>query len=365
MIVAGAEGRTVKGFAREDKAMEATDHVFDRIKGCLIGGAVGDALGFPIEFLDEEALFRLYGEDGVTDYELSAGVALFSDDTQMTMFTADGIIVAEREYGEPTEEQIVKSVYESYLGWLSTQDSQYPLPEGVRRSALLRHRRLYSRRGPGQTCLSALSSGVCGSFKRKLNNSKGCGGVMRIAPVALALSQKNASREEICSLAARVAAITHSHRLGYIPASFAALLIDGFLREEEPLTAAEHALSDTKAFFPAWEETEYFCSLIEKAVSLACNEYGQDDLDAIHELGLGWVAEETVAIALYCTLRHTNDFKQAVIAAVNHGGDSDSTGAVAGNFIGALVGYGAIPQELTEALELKDVILELAEELVR
>ena len=87
------------------------------------------------------------------------------------------------------------------------------------------------------------------------------------------------------------------------------------------------------------------------------------DIDAIHMLGEGWVAEETLAIAIYCALKYQNDFKKAVVSAVNHKGDSDSTGAVTGNILGAYLGMSAIPNEYLENLELKNVILELADDL--
>ena len=89
----------------------------------------------------------------------------------------------------------------------------------------------------------------------------------------------------------------------------------------------------------------------------------EDDLDNIHQLGQGGVAEETLAIALYCALRYQDDFSAGMIAAVNHSGDSDSTGAVAGNILGAWVGYQAIEEKWKQDLELSDVILEIADDL--
>ena len=81
------------------------------------------------------------------------------------------------------------------------------------------------------------------------------------------------------------------------------------------------------------------------------------------KLGGGWVAEETVAIAVYCSLAHFNDFEKAMVAAVNHGGDSDSTGAVTGNLLGVVFGYEALPDFYKEDLELHDVILHIADDL--
>ena len=86
-------------------------------------------------------------------------------------------------------------------------------------------------------------------------------------------------------------------------------------------------------------------------------------MENIHELGEGWVAEEAFAIALYCSLRYQNDFSKAIIAAVNHKGDSDSTGAIAGNIAGAFAGYEQMEDKWKQNLELKKVILELADNL--
>ena len=100
---------------------------------------------------------------------------------------------------------------------------------------------------------------------------------------------------------------------------------------------------------------------MQKAVQLAKSDVA--DIDAIHMLGEGWVAEETLAIAIYCALKHSNDFKEAMIASVNHNGDSDSTGAVTGNILGAYLGLSAIPSEYLDSLELREVIIELADDL--
>ena len=101
--------------------------------------------------------------------------------------------------------------------------------------------------------------------------------------------------------------------------------------------------------------------VIDRAVELSENNLS--DLDNIHQLGEGWVAEETLGISLYCALRHQDDFSAGIIAAVNHNGDSDSTGAVTGNILGALLGYAAIDEKWKKNLELADVILEMADDL--
>ena len=342
-------------------------NIADKIKGCFLGGAVGDALGYAVEFYSEDKILETYGKNGITDYALCGGTAMISDDTQMTVFTADGVIRA-AERGLTTVDGFVRCIYESYRNWLYTQDKRYPTGEGVAVSALLQRKEFFSVRAPGCTCLSALRSGRCGSFTEKINDSKGCGGVMRIAPVALLFAQKTAVGEQtVGQVAARAAAITHTHPLGYIPAAFAGILLCKFLRgNTEVFSAVEDALVQTEELFAKEgvdDSLSYFRTLIERAVALAQDKNIADDLDAIRDLGEGWVAEETVAIAVYCTLRYRNDFERAIVASVNHGGDSDSTGAVTGNLMGALLGCSAIPERFLAPLELRDVLENLSDKL--
>ena len=116
-----------------------------------------------------------------------------------------------------------------------------------------------------------------------------------------------------------------------------------------------------KRIFAHAVELPDFLKLIGRAVELS--ESNIADLDAIRKLGQGWVGDEALAIAIYCAMKYDLDFDKAIIAAVNHGGDSDSTGAIAGNILGAYLGLSAIPEKYTKNLELLDVITEIAEDL--
>ena len=59
----------------------------NKYRGCLIGGAVGDALGYAVEFMQDYEIFEKYGTNGITEYSLVNNLAYVSDDTQMTLFT--------------------------------------------------------------------------------------------------------------------------------------------------------------------------------------------------------------------------------------------------------------------------------------
>jgi len=346
----------------------------DYIRGCLVGGAVGDALGYPVEFYSEEQIFRRYGRAGITAYTLDGAThkALISDDTQMTLFTATGILVRDtREAMRGVPHNPRNFVAAAYLDWLFTQQHGFEErnTRDWRQSWLLDVPELYSRRAPGNTCLSALThwetcKRLPGDYlTQRLNRSKGCGGVMRVAPMGLR-PYRFADFAAIDAEGAQLAAITHSHSLGWLPAAALVHIIRRAVYFRHAMTLKEIVLEAVQTvcrLYSTDENIDAFHRLMKTAVALSEND--DDDLTNIHRLGEGWVAEEALAIAVYCALKYQNSFSRAVIAAVNHNGDSDSTGAVTGNIVGAWLGFGKIDNKWKKDLELYDIILELADDL--
>lgn len=184
---------------------------------------------------------------------------------------------------------------------------------------------------------------------------------MRVAPIELFFADTDISYEESYMLAAE-AALTHGHDLGFIPAAALAHIVRAVTENDVLLkTAVNDAVKAMEKLFPFAGHISDFTAIMQKAVQLAETE--TDSLSVIHQLGEGWVVEETLAIAVYCALRYENDFDMALKVAVNHNGDSDSTGAVCGNILGAYTGYNAIPQKYKDSLELNDLIIEIADNL--
>ena len=202
--------------------------MLNKYQGCLLGGAVGDALGYAVEFFADFEIFKKYGENGITEHQLCNGVAQISDDTQMTLFTAEALL-------SPKSNSVISSLHLSYLDWYQTQYNEWKEGE----SGLLAERRLFSSRAPGNTCLSALEKGVCGTIESPINRSKGCGGVMRVAPIALYYHGKGKSQKAVALLAARAAAITHGHPLGYIPAAFFVYILEDILSKKNNRASGE------------------------------------------------------------------------------------------------------------------------------
>ena len=332
-----------------------------RFAGCLLGGAVGDALGAPVEFMKRTEILRKFGPKGITQYAPAyGGLGMITDDTQMTLFTAEGLIrgwVRGCMKGITTYSGVTAH---AYLRWLQTQGERptCDIDFGTDETGwLFQQRELHGRRAPGNTCLAALRA-MKSLGEPARNDSKGCGGVMRVAPVGLfawRLRQQD-SPHDAFRLGAELAALTHGHPTGALTGGVLAVLIlaltDG--------ASLPEALVVSKAILrsePGHEET---LRAIELAETLAAS--GQPHEAAISQLGQGWIAEEALAISIYCALVARN-FKHGVILAVNHDGDSDSTGSITGNLLGAMHGVRAIPAEWLEPLELREVITSLAEDL--
>ena len=337
----------------------------DKFRGCLLGGAAGDALGYEVEFMRAADIFRQFGTSGITEYALHKGVALISDDTQMTLFTAAGLLTCTTrgKLRGVMPDDYCDCIGNNYMDWLQTQESNAPDIDESRESWLMNEPRLYSRRAPGLTCLSALRCSRFGRIEDPLNNSKGCGGIMRVAPIGLYFVGKDVPIEQVDRLGAEAAALTHGHELGWLSSAVLVHIIHQLV--SHPGIRIEQTVSDAldtvENIFPNAEHMGDLRELLEKALGFAASD--MDDLTAIETLGGGWVGEETLAIALYCACKYPHNFDRALIASVNHSGDSDSTGAVLGNILGASLGLGGIPAKYRENLELSDVILEIAEDL--
>lgn len=329
----------------------------DKIKGCLFAGAIGDAMGYKIEFCSWDKIKLLYGENGIQKLPLISGEAIFSDDTQMTLFTCEGILNSKKNNTD-----LIWSIHQAYLNWLKTQGivrkkflfSQHKevevLPETE--SELCKIPKLNVQRAPGNTCISALYSGRMGTLKFPINDSKGCGGVMRTAPLGF-LSSKS------FLFGCETAALTHGHQGGWLPAGMLSDIIWQIIHTDRNIqeiieTALFQAIS-------LWD-TPYvymFLELIQKAIKLSNTD--MPETDAIHSIGEGWTGDEALAIAIYSVLKHPDSVKDTILCAVNHKGDSDSTGAIAGNIIGAYLGFDSIPKEWTEKIELRDLLEDISE----
>lgn len=337
-----------------------------KIEGCLVGGAVGDALGSQIEFLNQLEIKGMYGEKGLTEYVLdtTTGKALISDDTQMSLFTANALLWRlGAVHPIPSYNEAYAYYHSAYMEW-------YRLQKGER---LTEHHcwlcdvpQLASRRAPGSTCLDALSLGFSGLIDDPINNSKGCGAVMRVASIGLlcfASPDQDAALRFAMQEAAAAAAVTHGHPLSWLSAAALVYIVHraAFDSKNGLYEIAQDCCDSLQRVFPEMAaEVDNLNAAIHRAIDLSHRDIS--DAGGISMLGEGWEADESLAIALFCALRHPN-FSAAIIAAANHSGDSDSTASICGNIVGALLGYDAIERKWLDKLEIVDVIQEMADDL--
>jgi len=335
--------------------------------GCLLGGAIGDALGAPIEFMSLNEIRTRYGKDGVKDYvEFSDGHGEFTDDTQMTLFTAEALLRAEQRAMEKGIGGALPIIaHHSYLRWLHTQDVPVRI-ENVKRGVydieegwLIKQKSLFKRRAPGNSCLSALSSGIAGTIENPINQSKGCGTIMRIAPVGLMFAGHN---EHSFKIGCELSAITHGHPSGYLSAGFFASLISDLAIGVELDKAIENAL----VILRKWDNCLETLRAVNSATELfrKVNASGiVPSAEQIEELGQGWIAEEALSMSLFASLVYENDFEKGLLYSINHSGDSDSTGSITGNILGLINGEESINKQWIEKLDAHDIVSQMGEDL--
>ncbi|MDO4571920.1 MAG: ADP-ribosylglycohydrolase family protein [Clostridia bacterium] len=322
--------------------------------GCLLGGAVGDALGYPVEFMNEASIFNQFGRDGIRTLAQAGAPAKISDDTQMTLFAANGIICKILGAGLAPNCP--------YREWLATQgDASHMDDPQEPKMWIYTDLRLHHCRAPGSTCLTAIREHPDGgNMHEPINDSKGCGTVMRAAPFGLSVMDNGYGDDSrvVTRWAARDAALTHGHKTAWAASESLANIIFHIVQYRKPYHVLQNMI-DYGKYCGYGELTPQ----LELAVKLALDR-SVPDLDGIHTLGEGWVAEEALAIAVFCAVRYQHDFAAAIRAAVNHTGDSDSTGAVCGNILGAWLGVDAVRSAFDlDNLELCDLIERIAEDL--
>jgi ADP-ribosylglycohydrolase len=321
-----------------------------RLLGCLLAGAAGDALGAAVEFSNWDSIRRQYGELGIRDMAPAYGrLGAITDDTQMMLFTAEGLIRASvrgtaRGICDPSA-----VVHHALLRWLLTQNLQ-PATKVGRDGWLIKQPELWSRRAPGNTCLTALSASSRFG-EPATNNSKGCGGVMRVAPCAIF--------SDAFELASESAHYSHGHPSGYLAAGLFADILHRLWTDCPTLEQACHSALQKHGQRPGMEETR-------QAVEYVLEQYHQGNCptpERIDRYGGGWIAEEALAIGIWCALC-ADSLEDGIIRAVNHSGDSDSTGLIAGNLLGLIHGPAAIPGRWLAELELREIITRIAADLL-
>ncbi|WP_295409042.1 ADP-ribosylglycohydrolase family protein [uncultured Thiocystis sp.] len=337
------------------QAPHADEAFLDRALGCLLGGAVGDGFGYAVEFDSLGMIQQRFGAAGLREPVLTGGQLRVSDDTQMTLFTLEGLA---RVDADVDSDRLLASLQHAYLDWLATQGGQ--TKGAVVHGTLAKRQAMRRARAPGNTCLSALKAGGHGTPQRPINDSKGCGAVMRVAPLGWVTP---GGRGIIFDRAARAGALTHGHPDGWASAGMLAALIGELCYGKGLRLALQDAKSITAQALAHQGQRANLPQAVQQAEHLAKRRRNATER-AIAEIGQGWVGEEALAIALYAVLT-ANSFEDAIRRATNHSGDSDSTASIAGQIWGAWKGIDSLPMAWVRRLDVLPECLHGVSELAK
>lgn len=299
-----------------------------KARAILLGLALGDALGYAVEFHSLASIKQRYGQGGI---EEPPDPALYSDDTQMTIALAEGLLDAGLN---ATLDAQMEAVSARFIAWKNSPDSN---------------------RAPGKTCIAGVGNLERGLPWREagIADSKGCGSAMRVAPIGFLY---RADPDKLRRVAEASSLLTHRHPAAVaasIAAAYAvALALDGIPTAEYLPRIAQFVDGISEEFEQALRRVGHVGA------------WG-DEERALAHIGEGWVGEEAVAMALYCVLRYPNDYKACVRRAANINGDSDSVACIAGGIMGARLGMSALPIEWQQRLENYAGLVHLADRLER
>ncbi|MBL1079309.1 ADP-ribosylglycohydrolase family protein [Nocardia sp. 2] len=353
----------------------------ERVHGALLGGAVGDALGAPVETMLLRNIQQRFGIQGVNgDPDLYRG--RISDETQMTLFTTEALIrgsvrVRSSMHARARGLGVAATglIQESLLVWLGGQGiavaaQPYPL-----RSSLTMYPELMSYRGPTHATVSAMERvaalrrpGIAlGTREQPINDSKGCAAVVRSAPCGFARSMA-----EAFELGCDSGALTHGNPSGWLPAGVFAATVFGLSAGLELRAALEQARIELVRH-DGHEET---AAALDAAVRLAGEQAvaggPMPEPDSLEALGYGVIGTEALAIAVYSALcaeviggADEQVFRNGVLLSVNHSGDSDATGSLCGALLGARLGVRAVPERWRTPLDATAVIERLSTDFCR
>jgi ADP-ribosylglycohydrolase len=292
----------------------------------LMGLALGDSLGAPVEFMSIHEIKRAYGQQGI---QSPRDPALYTDDTQMTVALTEALLDA--GLNANLDDQM-NAVGKWFIRW---RDHEPP-------------------RAPGRTCLAGVANFERGVDWRQagIAESKGCGSAMRVATIGY-LYQHDERR--LYEVAHASGLITHRH-----PAAIAASLAGAYL---------------VKLALDGVHPRDYmrlvmqFCDGVSDEFDAAILRIGHtlgwiNEEASLKHIGEGWVGEEAIALALYCILRNPDDYEACVCRAANTNGDSDSIACIAGGIMGARLGSpDAMPQMWIDCCENRDYLLDLGEKM--
>lgn len=325
------------------------------IQGCMLGMAVGDAMGAGVDDKTLEGIQADYGPDGLLGYDLANGFAEISSYTQVAAFAMNGVLVGmtRGQFRGPFIPYIAMALKE----WAR---SQYFPRETEHRSCWLCHEpHMRRRRAMDARTLDALTRDVLGTPEKPANNSGGPGTLPAAAVVGLLFSPERMQVSDVGTLGAQTVALTHGEAEAFLSGAALAYAVAGIVQDPESGLETQffNAADAVAAQFSAYPEADLLQKKIKHAASLAKTGL-QEPVDVMEKLEC-LSASEVLCGAIYACLASQEDFDRAMIIAINHSGKSAAVGAVAGALLGARLGVAALPEFYMDCLDAGLVLREL------
>ena len=331
-------------------------------RGCLLGLAVGDAMGYTVDSRNLSQIRADYGPNGLLGYDLVNGRAEVTSYTQLAAFSANGILMGltrNRLTGRQTP--LVRYIGLALREWSRSQRFQTGEPNFCWLSALPDLRR---RRCMDTWMLSVLEKPPLGTMEAPTNRSSHPAALTAVIPLAMLSESMHLSQEEVDHMGAEAVALTHGNPEAFLSGALLTHLLSRVL--QEPSMTLEELIPDTcdalqLQFGRLFTQTTTLRELLQLALMLARNPE-ISAMDAMERLGCHSAAE-VLAGAVYACATCGEDFDAAMITAVNHSGRSAAVGAVTGAILGARLGEEEIPDFYLDGLEIIPVLQSLANDL--
>ena len=330
-------------------------------RGCLLGMAVGDAMGTPVEAKRYQEICEAYGPKGLRGYDTANGLADISSYTQIALFACNGLLVSVSR-GHLDAPKGMRYVAQALKEWARVQHMPRS-PERrlcwVSRVSQLRRRRIMDAR-----TLDALTREVLGTPGKPANQGAGPGTLPAAVAVGLYFHPDRMGFQEIGWMGAQAVALTHGDPLAFLSGAVLAYITAGLVHapecplEEQILQAGQTVLTQFSGAFP---QAARLNMMLGDAVRLAKN--SEMPRQKVMEQMECMTAPQVLCGALYAVLVSGGNLDEAMITAVNHSGKSAAVAALAGAIFGLSQGEEALPEFYMESLEGADRIRELASDL--
>ena len=337
------------------------EHKGQAVRGCLLGLAVGDAMGYPIDKKSWSEICEDYGPNGLLGYDLVNGCADITSYTQLAAFVCNGLLLGTTR---GNMDKLSKYIALSLREWAKSQ--QFRATAEKTFCWLAQVPEMRRRHCMDTRMLDALSREVLGTPEAPVFRSATPGALTTAVAVGLLFDPERMEYSQVGELGAAAVAFTHGDPEAFLSGAVLAYSIAGILQEPQRPLAQQffHAAEAMEQQFgQKYSQAAGITALVDKAIALS-KDAELTPLAAMAILGCT-TAAECLAGAIYASVIHPANFDEGMIAAVNHSGRSAAVGAITGAILGTKLGAEALPEFYLESLEPIDVLSELAEDIAQ